>query len=163
MEKIISTFESIRDIPYWIGNSEEDPGIACVKKHIHLKEKLENLGVSCRFRSCVFHWDKLPLPLEILEISHDEICDHTFLEVLINGEWQTIDATWDNGLQKKLPTSKWDGKKSTPIAMPVDKIFSVEESEQMVESWTPERITNDLERNGKFYMAINNWLTKIRL
>jgi hypothetical protein len=164
MKHLISIFESVRDMPYWIGDCLENQGMDCVEKHHLLKKQLEKEGIVCRFRSCIFHWNDMPFPKEVLNISHDETCDHTFLEIQkSDGEWITLDATWDKGLASHLPISEWDGETSTSLAMKFERIASPEESEKLANSWTKERLIFDFEKNGAFYTAIDRWLKEIRL
>ena len=163
MENLISVFDSIRDIPYWIGDIHETRGMDCIRKHRLLKEKFEKEKVVCRLRSCIFYWKDLCLPKEILEIPHNETCDHTFLEIKNSvGQWIILDTTWDKGLSMIFPISKWDGENSTRIAMEFDYIASPEESFQLSKKWTDEYVSADLKKYNKFYTAINTWLESIR-
>jgi hypothetical protein len=107
---------------------------------------------------CEFSWASLPLPRELTELPHDDICTHAFLEVYLGGRWVTIDATWDSGLRRVLPVNTWDGARDTPVAVPILRRYSPEESVRLMASETPVTIEADLTTNRDFYAALNEWL-----
>ena len=99
---IIKTFEAVRDIPYRIPLTLDEEDNCCSGKHKLLKSMLVEQGYEVRYRVCSFLWSSVDLPEKIKAISHDDNCTHVWLEVLINNNWITVDATWDEGLKKCL-------------------------------------------------------------
>jgi hypothetical protein len=81
----------------------------------------------------------------------------------INGQWRKVDATWDKGLGDLFMINEWDGISDTTIAVPVEECFSPEESVKLTQIYkVRENLLGDLERNGAFYKAFNEWLAKNR-
>lgn len=125
----ITAFDEIRDLPYYIAtNGEQD--CCCSTKAVRLGERLRGLGMEVRQRLCWFRWEELGLPREVLEIEHEEMPSHQFLEVLIpeTGKWVMVDPTWDSKLGKILPINNWDGLSDTPCAVPVERFCTEEET-----------------------------------
>ncbi len=152
-------FRIVRDIYYHIPISSEEVDHTCYGKHILLKKCLEGIGMEVRPRICEFSWSDMSLPTEIINIFHEDAC-HVYLEGQIHGEWHTIDATWDKGLESILHVNNWDGKSSTGIAVPQRKIYSPKESLEIFHK--EENIEEDLIINGDFYKAFNAWLDNAR-
>jgi len=155
---IISDFQYVRDIPYRLplGLSEED--FSCSAKHKILKERLAKKGHEARYRVCSFLWSSLGLPKEISSIPHDDYSTHLFLEVLIDEKWLTVDATWDIGLRNIFHINEWDGKSNTEIAVIAIKIFTPQESAEIMDGADEAEEIKELEANGEFYRAFNGWL-----
>lgn len=154
----ISTFNQIRDVPYYIPLTLNEKDRCCAGKHKMLKAKLEEAGLATRYRVCLFCWSALKLPPELLAIPHDDDCTHVFLEIKIDGRWVKVDATWDSGVKKILPVNNWDGRSDTPLAVPAIEIFSPEKSERIMRTGSDEKTLADLRVNGRFYQAFNKWL-----
>lgn len=162
MEDLTTLFGSIRDIPYRIPLSLEEEDCACVGKNQKLMNALQELGYEVRWRICDFRWSDLPIPKNVLVIPHDDEAQHAYLEVKLEGEWKTVDATWDAGLHRVLDVADWDGLSATPIAVPCSATLSPEESAKLMSAIDTEAIQHDLGRNGEFYKALNDWLDKVR-
>ncbi len=96
------------------------------------------------------------------KIPHNNDCTHTYLEISIDGNWKILDATWDIGLKKLFHINKWDGKSNTEIAVKPIKIFTPQESLEIVNHQDEEVINKDLKINGEFYKYFNEWLDKNR-
>ncbi|RJQ17603.1 hypothetical protein C4573_01335 [Candidatus Woesearchaeota archaeon] len=159
---LISTFESIRDIPYRIPLKWGEEDDCCSGKHEKLFNLLKKNGYEVRYRVCVFLWSNLNLPPELEKIPHDNDCTHTYLEIKIDSDWKILDATWDAGLKGIFHINKWDGKSDTEIAVKPTKIFTPEKSLEIVNNQNEELINKDLKINGKFYNGFNEWLDKNR-
>jgi hypothetical protein len=157
-EQLISIFDQVRDIPYKIPISIGEKDCCCNGKHIMLKKAFENLGYECRYRVVSFKWSSLNLPSELYKISHEDDSTHVYLEVKIGGEWINVDATWDRRLSKVFKINEWDGESNTQIAVPVVKLFSHKESDDIMADNNEESIREDLKKNGEFYKAFNGWL-----
>jgi hypothetical protein len=159
---LISTFNSIRDIPYWIPLKWGEEDNCCSGKHEKLFNLLTKNGYNVRYRVCVFLWSSLNLPPELTNIPHDDDCTHTYLEIKIDRNWKVLDATWDNKLKGLFHVNEWDGKSDTEIAMKPIKTFTLQKSLRIVNNQNEEVINKDLQINREFYKAFNNWLDKNR-
>jgi hypothetical protein len=159
---LISLFNSIRDIPYKIPLKWGEQDYCCSGKHIRLLSALLRNGYQARYRVCVFFWSDLNLPKDLEKVSHDDDSTHVWVELFLNNKWVTVDATWDEGLKEIFTVNDWDGKSNTVIAVKPRKIFSPEKSAEIMADQNKEVIDRDLEKNGKFYEAFNNWLAEVR-
>ena len=159
---LISTFESIRDIPYRIPLKSGEEDDCCSGKHEKLLNLLKKKGYEVRYRVCVFLWNNLNLPSELEKIPHDEDCTHTYLEIKISDDWKILDVTWDKKLKRLFHINEWDGKSDTQIAVKATKIFTPQKSLEIVNNQDEKVINKDLEINGEFYKAFNEWLDENR-
>ena len=158
-KSVIKEFYKIRDVPYRIPLSLEEPDDCCSGKSSRLFKIFTEVGYDVRYRVCTFLWSDMNLSRELRIIPHEDECTHSYLEVKIENEWKIVDATWDKSLQGLFTINNWDGKSDTIVAVPVRKCFSTEESTKiMQESLTEQTIIDDLKKNGKFYKAFNKWL-----
>jgi hypothetical protein len=156
---IIEEFEKVRDIPYGIPLSLEEPDKCCSGKADMLFKILKKGGYDVRYRLCTFRWSDLNLPKEIQDIPHDDESSHSYLEINIDGQWKILDATWDRKLKGIFNINEWDGKSDTEIAVPVRECLSPEKSLGYIEHIsTPEAIIADYKVNREFYKAFNEWL-----
>ena len=159
---LISTFESIRDIPYRIPLKWGEEDNCCSGKHEKLFNLLKKNGYEVRYRVCVFLWSSLNLPPELEKIPHDDDCTHTYLEIKIDDDWKILDATWDKKLENLFHINEWDGRSNTDIAVKSTKIFTPQKSLEIVNNQDEKLINKDLEINGEFYKGFNEWLDNNR-
>ena len=159
----IEIFNKIRNIPYRIPLKWGEEDNCCSGKSEKLFDLLTKEGYEVRYRVCVFLWESINLPEELQKIPHDKDCTHTFLEIKIDGEWKVLDSSWDKGLKNLFHVNEWDGKSDTQTAVKPIKILSPEKSLEIVNEQDEEVITKDLEINGEFYKAFNEWLEKNRV
>src|SRR3989344_2668123 len=162
MNELISIFESVRDIPYKIPLKWGERDDCCSGKADRLFKTLKAKGFDVRYRVCVFYWNSLKLPKKIEQISHDNDCTHTYLELKLNRMWKILDATWDRNLAKRFYVNNWDGKSDTRIAVKPIKIFTPNKSLRIVKNQDKKLIEGDLKINGNFYDAFNDYLAEIR-
>ena len=156
---IIKEFNKVRDIPYRIPLSLEEPDDCCSGKADKLFKIFKDGGYNARYRLCTFRWSSLNLPKELQDIPHDDNSSHSYLEIEIDGKWKIIDVTWDKGLKGLFVVNEWDGKSDTEIAVPCIECLSPEKSLGYIKHVsTPEAIMSDLKLNGDFYKAFNKWL-----
>ncbi len=160
---LLDSFQSIRDIPYKIPLTPNKEDTCCNGKHKKLKDLLIKQGFKVRYRVGSFLWSSLNLPSEVSNVPHDDLSSHVWLEVLIDGEWITIDATWDVGLKNIFHINEWDGKSNTEIAVKILEIFSPEKSAEIMDGENDDGLLSDLKINGKFYKAFNDWLERKRI
>lgn len=157
-------FKFIRDIPYRIPLDLYEPDHCCNGKHIALYTLLEKTGLKVRPRVCLSSWSDFDvLSKEIQAIPHEDEVAHLYLEVKIDGEWKTLDATLDKALEPVLPVNEWDGKNSTGICVKPTHIYSPQESlDSFYTELSDKDFKRDIKKNGQFYKAINDWFEDIR-
>ena len=163
----IKHFRIVRDIPYYISiGSEQD--YSCATKPYLLDILLRHIGLEVQHILCTFRWDNLGLPSNLCSIPHDSEETHEYLLVMIpeTGSWVKVDPTWDSRIQyPNLKASDWDGLSDTAIAVPVQHVWSPEESEKLIreeENMPPTLRDEYLSRNGLFFKAFNEWLSAMR-
>ncbi len=164
-KQIIEIFNQIRDTPYRIPLSLEETNYCCSGKSIILKNKLESLGYKARFAVGSFLWSCLSLPEVINNIPHDSDSTHSWAEVYINNHWIKLDPSWDKELSSIFTISEFDGQHDTKLAVKIEDFFSPEKSDEIMNNQGVEAdklVTEDLDRNGTFYEALNSYFIKIR-
>jgi hypothetical protein len=159
---IIEAFKTVRDMPYRIPLALGEKDICCSGKHKMLKDLFIEQGLEVRYRVCSFLWSSINLPKKVSNIPHDDLSSHVWLEVLIDGEWVIVDATWDIGIKNILHVNEWDGKSNTETAVKPLDIFTPQKSADIMNGENDEDILSDLKINGEFYKAFNNWLAEQR-
>jgi len=159
----IDSFKTIRDLPYKIPLSSSEEDVCCNGKHRKLKDLLTKQGFEVRYRVGSFLWSSIDLPNEISNFPHDDLSSHVWLEVLIDSEWITIDATWDAGLKNIFHINEWDGKSNTEIAVKILEIFSPEKSAEIMNNENTPEASNDQKTEKEFCQAFNAWLEKNRV
>ncbi len=161
-QKAVEYFNEIRDIPYSTPLSLQEANCCCTGKNLLLLNKLRGIGYDARWRVCSFKWSELDSPEEVTTAPHEDESTHAYLEFFVDGAWRVVDATWDSPLKGYLPVTGWDGISATPIGVNPIEIFSPEKSDEIM-SMPPEHgFAEDIEKNGKFYQALNNWLLSLR-
>ncbi|MFB6191616.1 MAG: hypothetical protein ABEJ64_04260 [Candidatus Nanohaloarchaea archaeon] len=128
-DRVVELYEKAQQVPYAC-LEDRDPGRlfetgrgSCLEKNAWLGERYEELGIPVRYRLVEFDWRDLPLPEEVLELRDDYTGEHLVLEIERGGEWLTVDASWDPGLEDAgFPvTGDWDGRSDTGVAVePLD-------------------------------------------
>jgi len=159
----VSYFTFMRDIPFRLPLSVDEPAPYCVDKHVVLKTLLSSMGFKTRYALCRWMWSSLDTPESLKQIPHEDHAVHVCLEVYNKEQarWMTVDATWDKGLASKLPVSKWDGKSDTSLAIkPLERLNPIESQEEF-DQLKP-RIQQAIKVNGKFFEALNKWMESIR-
>ncbi|MCL0050873.1 hypothetical protein M1N22_03430 [Dehalococcoidia bacterium] len=167
IEERIRLFRIVRDIPYYISTGTEQD-YSCATKPFILDIFLRSRGLEVKHVLCTFKWEKLGLPEELLAIPHDPEETHEYLLVFVleNNRWVKVDPTWDSRIQHpSIPITEWDGLNDTSIAVPVERAWSPEESEKLIEeeeNMPEEERAEYLKRNGEFFKAFNRWLESQR-
>ncbi|MBD3155580.1 MAG: hypothetical protein GF368_02895 [Candidatus Aenigmarchaeota archaeon] len=139
-EWVIKLFEKVRDIPYGDINSRDPKDVyekrkgTCSGKHELLKELYDELGIETKDFIALHKFNDLNVvfPKEIKRILDEyEIFDyHNFFKILVNGDWITVDVTWDRPLKKLgfFVNENWDGKSNMELCVVPIEIFEVEDS-----------------------------------
>lgn len=157
---IAKKFEEIRDIPYRIPLHSSEPDSSCSGKMKAFKKWLDNNGYQSRYRVCEFKWSDINLPNEVTEKPHHDLSSHVYLEILVGNTWIKIDPTWDKALASVLPINEWNSQKDMIIAVHPLHVYNEEKSREIMEGTFDE---SDIEKNGEFYNALNNWLEQNRV
>jgi hypothetical protein len=160
----ISYFIFVRDIPFRLPLSVDEPDYSCVGKHVVLKTLLSSLGFNVRYALRPWLWSSLDIPESLKEIPHEDRAVHVYLEVYNKEQarWMTVDATWDRGLAPKLPVSEWDGRNDTIIAVKSIEILKPIELQDEFDKVVDARWAKLIKANGKFFEALNKWMESIR-
>lgn len=158
----VEYFRFVRDIPYRIPLSVNEPDHYCVGKHVVLKTLLSSLGFKVRYAFCRWLWSSIDLPESLKKIPHEDRMGHVYLEVYSKEQerWMIVDATWDKRLASKLPVSEWDGKGDTIIA--VKPVEILEERRDEYDKPSEAKWMEFMKDNGQFVEAFNRWLESIR-
>ncbi|HEY1096696.1 MAG TPA: hypothetical protein VGF14_05600 [Alphaproteobacteria bacterium] len=162
----IAFFEFVRDIPYRIGLGEDDTNYNCVTKSDMLAKMLEGLGIKSRPIICTFDWMEGVFPASVLALPRDPGETHQYLEIYIpeTKKWIKCDPTWDKRLADAgFTIPQWNGKSDTALAVKPHKIYSAEESLQIIaDENDPKEYTRHMRKHRRFYKAINRWLESQR-
>ncbi len=162
MDTVLS-FREIRDIPYRIPLAVAEPDDCCSGKAKRLLEALKAAGVEARYRVVTFRWSDVKLPESVAAVPHEDESTHVYLEVKVGDAWKIVDPTWDSGLRSIFAVNDWDGVSDTTIAVPVRETYSLEKSAEIMDkAGDADEIRADLEKNGAFYRAFNEWLESVR-
>jgi len=159
---IANLFSQIRDVPYRIPLSRNDADDCYNGKAIRLKKLLEENGYEARYVVCEFRWSDLDLPKEILDIPHQDLSTHVYLELKIDEKWVILDPSWDSGLRNILPVNDWDGRSDTTIAVKPTETYSLEKSAEIMIDEGNEELEEELKASGEFFKAFNEYLEKNR-
>jgi hypothetical protein len=157
--KRVQYFNWVRDIPYRLPLSVDEPDYCCFGKHQILERLLKGAGLEVRPRICDSNWSQFAIPKRILALPHEDEIYHVWLEVKIHGKWRQIDASLDKGLSKRFPLIEWDGENNTELCVvPQGKIYSPKQSFEIYH----ETVENDFSDEAEFCKALNEWLESLR-
>jgi hypothetical protein len=124
-ESMIAIFEQVRDIPYALIPSLNDPATgpeelfkkgrgSCTPKHYLLAAMYRRLNLPVVFATFPFMWNDpdIKYPAELRELVKKlPVAYHLACRVQIGCRWVLVDATWDRPLKKAgFPVNEhWDG------------------------------------------------------
>jgi len=181
IDKRISVFQHIRDIPYAIVAELRDPYTgpsrmleinrgSCAPKHLLLAKTFGMLGIPVKYASYLFKWDdpsiKYPKDLRSL-VKKMPMSAHLACKAEIDGKWILLDATWDPPLTKLgFPVNKsWDGLSNTRNAVTfISEVVHetlddrIKYSSELRGLYTKEKAT----LYEEFSRKLNAWLDSIR-
>ena len=158
----ISIFETVRDFEYqinWVSEPEKLLEIKewyCTSKHRLLKEIYERLGYKAQLCFIPFSFNMIYLPDELKNRWYaNKKWYHTFLQMLIDGKWIDIDATFNKEL-KNIYTVNENRNWFSPqrIICKYDKVYIPKSVEEELEVKTILCDRNWLDEDDK------NWIWK---
>lgn len=135
---IARLFERVRDIPFAFAPHTDAETLlqtgsgTCAPKHALLAQLYERLGVQTRFVYVTYRLDEMPgdFPSELRPLVHDGVVrGHAALQILRDGRWLEVDATFDRPLKASgfVVTEDWDGRSSMPLVVtPLARVESLE-------------------------------------
>lgn len=149
----IKIFETIRDIPYYIGSRDEDA--SCRAKAKLLGDLLKRIGLKCKVVRGIAKWSDLNLPKTIINLAERTDFDHFFVKAYIpeRKKWINVDATWDIGLKRGFTINQWDGLSATPLACPVKATDEIKPIDLEFRNFNPK---------DKFTKLLNDWYANLR-
>lgn len=168
----VALFYTVRNLPYATDAASDAPMLVrlrrgnCLAKADLLTQAFALLKYQTRMVRWLYRLPDAPAEVAALP-SHDDI--HTAVEILIEGQWQLIDATHDPSLGcVGFVVSEWDGIHSTlPGYVPrgplwhvgVDNDAIAEAVEAIAARYTDEANA----RAATYRVAFNNWLDAVRV
>lgn len=162
-EQAKDIFQSIRDIPYRLPEFLNDEAPQCAYKSQRLISELGAIGYKTRYRVAEMDWSESLFPKHITALHPSHIVPtHMYLEVMENGEWRPLDASWDIGLSEAgFPIAQFDGTNSPGLRL--TKLYTIEEAEDYLKLWSDQRKVEEYFLSaGLFLKAANAWLSDIR-
>lgn len=160
---IIKKFEEIRDIPFRLPLSVDETLCNCLWKAIMLKRILTDNWYFSRYRVCEFNRSDLSIPQDILIKHWISISEHVYLEMHMKWLRINLDPTWDKALSSIFTISNWNWWNSTELAVKPIKIYSENESSEIMKSIDEYAIEKDIETNYEFYSDLNDYLDSKRV
>jgi len=166
IQKRIDIFRSVRDLAYRLPLTREDitcNDTSCIGKSRLLYEKLQPV-YPVRYRLYQFFWSEADLPVDVAQKIRVDEGNHCVVEIYLNGDWITLDPSWDKDLGAIFSVNDWDGMHSTPISIPYREKLSLAASRQKAKNELfalPERL-KDTKLNREFYRDMNNIFEQIR-
>jgi hypothetical protein len=175
-EKLISAYNSVRDIPYGGVRTRDPAPDAILKenrgtgrgKHILLKSLFESMGFEAKAFIAKHNLAKYPIhpwPEVLKEFQGKDIPGfHDFLKVKLNDRWVTVDATFDRSLVAVgFPGQMWDGKSDMKLPIEATEIMEVEgdlfEFSKKMRDALPQE--TKLERQN-FLKTLKQWISENR-
>ncbi|MEA3429695.1 MAG: hypothetical protein U9R08_00320 [Nanoarchaeota archaeon] len=156
--KVITIFNSVRDLTYHCPESKDDVDHRCWGKHRILYDKLNKAGYKVRYRVCEFRWDELKIPKNVSDKAPKELDVHLYLEIKLDNKWINLDCSNDPTLKKY---NEWDGKSDTELQVKCRKILSPKESAK-IEEYDKTNYKKIIKKYHELYTALNKFLDKIR-
>lgn len=168
---VATLFERVRDIPFAFRPHTDAATLlevgsgTCAPKHAWLAQLYQALGVQTRFVYVTYRLDDMPgnFPDELRPLVHDGVVrGHAALQVLRDGRWLDVDATFDRPLKRAgfVVNEQWDGRSSMPLA--VKPLTRVESLEPPARIETVLEITHRTALPREVVARVNEWLEATR-
>ncbi len=175
-EKLVSVFEKVRDIPYGtIGSGSRDPlevyrknKGTCSGKHFLLRDLLLLLDMEVKDVVCFHYYSQMPhsidYPPELVQLLEDNtgVPDyHNYVKVY-NGDWLTLDATFDCPLKDYFVVNEWNGKDNTELSVKPVESWEVEDPEIFKVDMLNKLPVEIQKGRKRFLQKFSEWLEKLR-
>lgn len=182
----VRVFERVRNVRYWLNQSDPDSMFrlnkgSCHAKHTFLARRFEEMGLDVKCLSARYDWRKQPIPEHMLgRLEPWGYYDYHLALVMRTGDhWVVVDATWDPplGLLGFPVNRAWDGFGSMGLAVVPEQVFvpdvelalpsvvSREEFRRYLDPWLAhaESRSHEIEIAARsFSAALNNWFEAVR-
>lgn len=157
-----SIFDEIQARPYNVAVTADEPANNCYYKGLELIQKLGELGYAVRGRIGETQWHAM-VPVTILEMMPQDVpVTHFFVEILLDGEWRVLDASFQPALAKfGFPVGGWE---TGQLCFPIHKLYSQEEVLLYFEKWADEDLLADYFARGRpAFEALNLWFDNLAM
>lgn len=163
-EKARLVFEEIRERPYRVTEKVGDVDAPnCANKGMELSKILSMFGYAVRGRIIEMDWREMKLPANVLSLYPQEYpATHYYLEVLEDGAWHALDASFDQELIDKLGYKQGEWRNGQPSLTPVSVYNEEDTAKYLQEWWSAEKEAEYFEKAGPFLKAVNQWLANKR-
>lgn len=155
-------FERIREKPYRVQEVPGVPAPNCYYKGLELIDNLTRYGYAVRGRTGEMDWADTIVPDDIVTLFPDDLrATHFFIEVLHDGEWKILDASWQSAMAGRgAVISEW-GQQNEP-GFKLTKLYSHEEQLAYMRRWLDPAVAEAyFAKAGPFFTAVNEWLESI--
>ncbi|MFW5935899.1 MAG: transglutaminase domain-containing protein [Candidatus Hadarchaeota archaeon] len=175
-QKLVAIFEKVRDIPYGtLGSASRDPlevyrnnRGTCSGKHFLLRDLLLSLDIKVKDMVCFHYYSQMPrsidYPPQLMQLLEDNkgVPDyHNYLQVY-NGDWLTVDATFDYPLKDYFVVNEWDGKTDTRLSVKPVEMWEVDDAENF-KMYLLNKLPPDVQKGRKrFLQKFSEWLEVLR-
>lgn len=173
-EARIRVFERVRDLPYVYPSSRDPREVlrqgygSCSGKHYLLAELYRCLGLRVRHMICTHRFNESPIgfpdPLQDVLRKNEVVDVHDYLQMLIDGRWIDIDATWPRELRDfGFPVNEeWDGVSPMFLSVVPDETVVVEgdpekQKEELLARLTPRQ----RQLRKKFLETLSGWVSEL--
>lgn len=173
-EELVAIFEKVRDIPYGTISSRDPLEVyrnnrgTCSGKHFLLRDLLLALNMGVKDVVCFHYYSQMPrsieYPPELSQLLEDNkgVPDyHNYLKVY-NGDWLTVDATFDYSLKDYFVVNEWDGRTDTSLSVKPVEVWEVGDSEEFKVNMLS-KLPEDIQKGRKkFLQMFSEWLETLR-
>ncbi|MFP3945386.1 MAG: transglutaminase domain-containing protein [Archaeoglobaceae archaeon] len=175
-QKLVNIFKKVRDIPYGtLGSGSRDPlkvyrnnRGTCSGKHFLLRDLFLSLGMKVKDMVCFHYYSQMPrsidYPPQLMQLLEDNkgVPDyHNYLQVY-NGDWLTVDATFDYPLKDYFVVNEWDGKTDTRLSVKPVEMWEVDDAENF-KIYLLNKLPPDVQKGRKrFLQKFSEWLEVLR-
>jgi transglutaminase-like putative cysteine protease len=129
-EAVVTVFQRVRDIPYGVIGSRDPVKVlevnkgTCSGKHLLLTALYRVMGLNVKDMVALHKYENLPRNVEypeelkVILKRGDGIPDyHNFVKLYVNGNWLTLDATFEERLKGYFVVNDWNGTCDTALSV----------------------------------------------
>jgi len=156
-------YEEIQSRPYCASTQPNVPANNCYFKGIELLQRVGVLGYAVRGRVGETYWDASVIPQRIIDLyPQQHLVTHFFVEAEIDGQWRTLDPTFDPALAKAgFRVAGWGGANAP--CFDITKLYSQDEAIAYQAMWAdPTYAAAYFTEAAAFLSELNLWLETAR-